>query len=166
MKKEFIHSRYMQELQNQIASFNRENFPDQSIEGLCRHFQHEAEELAKSPADKNEQADCLILLLEICHRQGVTSAELMKNAFEKMEINRNRKWPAKPDANGVYQHIKGPEDLRQTEPAADVVNVTKVGCPRCLGRGYVASESVSGRGTSGCPICNGEGQIAATQPKP
>lgn len=48
----------------------------------------------------DELADCLLLLLSIADRHGISAAEAMRKKFE---VNKARKW-GKPDANGVYQH--------------------------------------------------------------
>jgi hypothetical protein len=106
----FIHSRYLQELQDKIAAFNERTFPGQTVHGVANHLAKEAGELAAEPGDLMEQADVLILLLQVCHKQGVSGSELLRNAFTKVEINEKRDWPKEPAEDGTFQHTKESRD--------------------------------------------------------
>jgi NTP pyrophosphatase (non-canonical NTP hydrolase) len=52
-----------------------------------------------------EFADCLTLLLDAAHHEGITGNKLIEAAYKKLEINKKRKW-GKPDKNGVIEHIR------------------------------------------------------------
>jgi hypothetical protein len=52
-----------------------------------------------------ETVDCLTLLLDIAAHEQFDVYELLRASFEKLEINKKRKW-GPPDENGVFEHIK------------------------------------------------------------
>lgn len=52
-----------------------------------------------------EFADCFILLFGAASCQGFSYDDICRVIYEKMLINRNRKW-GKPKENGVVNHIK------------------------------------------------------------
>lgn len=54
---------------------------------------------------KGEFADCLILLVDAAKHENIDTNEMLKDAFEKLEINKLRKW-GEPDENGVIEHIE------------------------------------------------------------
>ena len=53
---------------------------------------------------KFELADCLTLLLDVASHENINVNDLLDASFEKLEINKKRKW-GKPDENGVVEHI-------------------------------------------------------------
>lgn len=54
---------------------------------------------------RTEIADCLFLTFDAARRAGMTLDELINTAFEKLEINKSRKW-GKPTADGPVEHIR------------------------------------------------------------
>jgi len=54
---------------------------------------------------KFELVDCLTLLVDIAAHEDINMFDLVDASFEKLEINKKRKW-GKPDENGVVEHIE------------------------------------------------------------
>ena len=94
----------LEELQGEIARWQKATFPGQTVEKKIQHLASEVAEMAAAPRDISERADALILLLGINALHGKTGAELLCAASAKLEINRRRKW-GPPDENGIYRHI-------------------------------------------------------------
>jgi hypothetical protein len=96
----------IQQLQNEIANWSDTTFgTDRSADIPLCHLAKEIEELIASPNDSFEYADCLILLLDAYRMTGGTADELIETCYQKLEINRKRKWGV-PDKNGVVEHIR------------------------------------------------------------
>ena len=74
-------------------------------DGAVAHLAKEIKELAKSPYDDWEYADCLMLILDAAHCAGIGADDLLNTAWEKLAINQQRKW-GKPDENGVVEHVR------------------------------------------------------------
>ena len=74
--------------------------------GPINHMGKEVEELKKDPQDAMEYADILILLMDAWLTIGKGPEELLDAVNEKIDINRARVWPDKPDENGVFLHKK------------------------------------------------------------
>lgn len=83
------------------ATFGENRAPSRSL----HHLKEEVEELILDEYDHYEYADAFILLLDCARRAGLTAKDLLAKAYEKLEINKKRKW-GPPDANGVRHHIK------------------------------------------------------------
>jgi hypothetical protein len=79
----------------------------------------ELEELLGTPNALEEWADVLMLYLDAARRRGITVQEVLSATWDKLEVNRKRKW-GKPDADGVVEHIK------EREPA---ITLTRPECP-------------------------------------
>jgi hypothetical protein len=96
----------IQQLQNEIASWSDSAFgADRPPEIPLHHLAKEIQELIAKPDDSMEYADCLILLLDAYRMSGGNADSLVETCYEKMEINRKRKWGT-PDENGVVEHIR------------------------------------------------------------
>jgi NTP pyrophosphatase (non-canonical NTP hydrolase) len=68
----------------------------------------EAIEACKNPKNDNgvyELADCFMLLLDACNHYDVDAAMLITYTYNKLSVNRKRKW-GMPDENGVIEHIQ------------------------------------------------------------
>lgn len=96
----------IQVLQNQLGEWSDSTF------GLRRppiaplaHLVKELGELLECPADRMEYADCLMLLLDAYRMTGRSADDLVQACYEKLEINKQRKW-GEPDEHGVVEHIR------------------------------------------------------------
>lgn len=96
------------ELQREIVAWQNKTFPKGTVSGQCKHLIREAAELQDNPMCGEEMADCLILLLGIAQRGGVSIEILVDLAWEKFERCKSREWGG-PDAEGVYHHIENPK---------------------------------------------------------
>jgi len=65
------------------------------------------EEDIKTTTDnlKVEIADCLFLTLDSARRAGMTLDELLDVAFEKLEVNKKRKWQ-RLTSDGPVEHVR------------------------------------------------------------
>lgn len=85
----------------EAAEWAKITFTKSTIHSKAEHLSREAEELKENPTDRSEIADCLILIADLSHGQGID----MKDAVErKMIVNYGRKW-GKPDEMGVVEHV-------------------------------------------------------------
>jgi hypothetical protein len=97
----------IQTLQREVMHWADKTFPGQSTASKIKHLSKEAGELLEKPDDRSETADCLLLLLQVAHRQGMTTSLLVEVASAKFEINKARAW-GKPDADGICEHQAEP----------------------------------------------------------
>lgn len=96
----------IQQLQDEIAIWSDSTFGASRPENIpLHHLAKEIQELITSPNDSMEYADCLILLLDAYRMTGGQADDLIETCYEKLEINRKRKWGT-PDENGVVEHIR------------------------------------------------------------
>lgn len=81
--------------------------------GPLKHLAKEAKEAAEA-TDRDELlkelADCFLLLLDANRRGKFTVRDLIRASLEKMEVNRNRKWPA-PTKDEPVEHVREEEEL-------------------------------------------------------
>lgn len=90
---------------NQMASWQRIQFPRTTTTGAANHLRKEIEELTDKPDDAEEWADILHLAI-----QGGTKAAGSLNKFmgvvgNKLDANmKKRDWPKLPDEQGIYEH--------------------------------------------------------------
>lgn len=96
----------IQILQNQLGEWSDSTF------GLLRHpiaplahLVKELRELIDCPTDRMEYADCMMLLLDAYRMIGGSADDLVQACYEKLEINKQRKW-GEPDEHGVVEHIR------------------------------------------------------------
>jgi hypothetical protein len=95
----------LQALQDRIAEWQGETFPNQTLKGKLEHLVSEAMELRDSPNDETEWADVLILLLGAAAMKGMTVRELELAANVKFCLARQRQWgPA--NAQGFHHHVE------------------------------------------------------------
>jgi NTP pyrophosphatase (non-canonical NTP hydrolase) len=111
-----------QKLMNEIQKwsdnqFDNGNFTPERSVSISHHLQKEAVELTESikkyfenPTSENKEsmlfeiADCYMLLDDCATHLSVTSKDIKKIEWKKLEINKKRIWGT-PDANGVVEHI-------------------------------------------------------------
>lgn len=100
-------------LQTEIGAWSDKTFPNSTPKTMMKHFWKEVQELddevkldETSPEEKSgtphEIADCIMLLLHLAHRKGISARDAIR---EKFEICKKRKW-GPPDADGVVQHVE------------------------------------------------------------
>ena len=65
-------------------------------------FLEEVAELFKDPQSKDEQADLLILMLDLARLTGI---DILQAGFDKMAINRSREWIIDPKT-GIMSHVR------------------------------------------------------------
>src|SRR6266850_3984199 len=95
-----------QELLNRMARWQFVTFPEATTKSAWKHLTKEMIELDTNNEDIEEWADVLFLAI-----QGGTKAAGSLNKFrlavqDKLMKNEERQWPAEPDADNVYEHVK------------------------------------------------------------
>jgi hypothetical protein len=94
----------LSDLQDRVIEFQREKFPNQTLDAKLEHLRREVVELIENPRDRSEWADVFLLFLGSANKAGLSAPELIAIAHEKITINENRKWgPA--DEHGVHHHL-------------------------------------------------------------
>lgn len=95
-------------LQTEIGSWSDVIFPNSSRETILRHLRDEVKELFAAQDDElpQEIADCMMLLLHLAHKTGISARDAIR---EKFEICKKRKW-GPPDEHGMVQHVKEPQE--------------------------------------------------------
>jgi len=100
----------MEEIYINWTAWAKGQFPDQTAKGKINHLRKEVEELACSAesckSDIVEIADCIGLLFSICEIEGYKFDDLSNALKSKLEINKHREWPAKPNEDGSFAHLK------------------------------------------------------------
>jgi len=95
-------------LHKRVVAFQQKNFPGQSLAAKFNHLNREIEELVKSPTDKLEWADVLILFLASAWLVNIWSPELLAAAHAQMSILDSESSAGlntmRPNALGVLQH--------------------------------------------------------------
>lgn len=127
----------MDSFQKEAFEWSSATFPHQTQHSQISHLRKEVEELALTPEDGSELADCLILLLNLASMAGL---DLLTEARRKLEINRRRTWGA-PDADGVCHHTgQADTEAPKQQLAEDPQHVlrwyrgqTVAECPHCRG---------------------------------
>ena len=91
----------IEQLQQEIAAWADQVVPNRTSLSIIAKMLEEMAELVASPkmGDPFEIADVAILMLDLCHIQGVDLESAVK---AKMEINRRRNWNVSD--NGRAQH--------------------------------------------------------------
>lgn len=73
--------------------------------GSLKHLQKEVEEVLQDLDDKMEYIDCFFLIVDAIRRRGISIQEFEQLLFQKLEINKARKWGAK-SSDGPVEHIR------------------------------------------------------------
>lgn len=74
--------------------------------GPLKHLAKEAVEAQQVPHDLMEFVDCLFLTFDATRRAGFSFEELRKAAWEKLAINKARKWQAPPKGDEAIEHVR------------------------------------------------------------
>lgn len=74
-------------------------------EGPLKHLIKEANEALEKQNDLMEYVDCLFLVVDAAQRAGFSYNQLMDKAFEKLEINRRRRWGS-PSGTEPVEHVR------------------------------------------------------------
>lgn len=96
----------LQQLQDSIEEWSDPTFgynrpPSSSL----HHMAEEVKELIKEPLDRMEYADVMMLLLDSARRAGIKADDLVDATYEKLAINKSRKW-GKPNEHGYVKHVE------------------------------------------------------------
>lgn len=78
----------------EVAEWSEKTFGSRGPIGSLKHLKKEIDEILADPTDKVEFADAQILLFDAAWRAGISHDELFQIAFDKMEVNRDRIYPA------------------------------------------------------------------------
>ena len=80
--------------------------------GPLKHLAKEALEAQANPADLEEYADCLFLVIDSCWRAGFTFDELLEACWRKLEKNKARVWSVgSPDE--PVEHVRKPGEKNE-----------------------------------------------------
>ncbi len=88
-----------------------DTFPGGTTTAALEHLHKEVRETIEaieneSPeAQREEFADCFLLLMNAAKKHGLSFSELFEAAMDKMTINRARKW-GKPNELGFVEHVE------------------------------------------------------------
>jgi hypothetical protein len=74
--------------------------------GALKHLEKEAREAQLQPSDIFEYVDCLFLVVDASRRAGFTWQHILDTAFEKLEINKRRKWGPRTGEDVPVEHIR------------------------------------------------------------
>jgi hypothetical protein len=73
--------------------------------GALKHLAKEAVEAQEKPDDIMEYVDCLFLTVDAARRAGFSWRTLLSAAWDRLEINRKRKW-GKPTSDEPVEHVR------------------------------------------------------------
>lgn len=91
----------LEALQREVGEWAEQAFPYSTVDSVLAHLDEEVRELLAEPSSGEEAADVFMLLLHLCHKQGISLA-LATDA--KFAIIKQRQW-GPPDERGVSHHI-------------------------------------------------------------
>lgn len=94
------HPMELDSLVEQIVSWQREQFPNQSVSACIKHLCKEVQELREDVTGE-EVADCFFLLIAIADRMNLNLGEELR---AKLEKNRRRQW--RKTEQGHHEHIR------------------------------------------------------------
>lgn len=110
----------IQEFWKQQAEWSQSVFGKDSERGpigALKHLAKEAVEAQEKPSDLMEFVDCLFLTFDATRRAGFTFDQLLAGAWEKLEINKVRKW-SKPTSDEPVEHDRSGEMPEPAKPEA------------------------------------------------
>lgn len=85
-------------------------FPNQTSLGKVNHLKKEVVEISESieagKIDVVEIADCFGLLFSICDIENISYENICEAIQTKLEENKSRVWPNKPNPDGSFSHVK------------------------------------------------------------
>jgi hypothetical protein len=94
------------------AEWSQKTFGSDAVKdwtGPIAHLRKELCEIEEQPADREEWADALLLLLDGARRAGFNVQGLMLAAEDKLAINKRRVW-GEPNADGSVEHDRSSDD--------------------------------------------------------
>ena len=98
---------------NQQSAWSQATFGPDSERGPVgplKHLEKEAREaqaeMPGSTEQESEIVDCLFLVFDAARRAGITHDRLFRAAFEKLEINKRRKWEKPESDNEPVEHVR------------------------------------------------------------
>ena len=94
----------MPELLREVGAWAQRAFPNESVQGKLEHLQEEVNELRENTNDKEEWADCFLLLFDAARKNGYTFDDIANLILRKYQKNLKRSW--KEDSAGVYHHFE------------------------------------------------------------
>jgi hypothetical protein len=97
----------LQEFWNAQSEWSQATFGSDSERGPIgplKHLAKEAAEAQEHPTDPFEYADCLFLVFDSARRAGFTLEQLTQFCWQKLEINKARKYPKVTDMNAAVEH--------------------------------------------------------------
>jgi len=95
-------------LWDELSEWSQETFgsdQERGPIGALEHLKLEADEAIES-GEKDEYADCLILILDAARRRGLTWDNFMDVTLEKLKVCKTRVYP-KPRIDKPAHHIEG-----------------------------------------------------------
>jgi len=98
----------MQQTVAEIVAWQRETFPDATVDSQLRHLRREVEEALEAsvgPHKAEEVIDCLFLVIGALDHLGLIWNAVQILLDWKLGKNRERTWKA-PDAEGVVEHLE------------------------------------------------------------
>ena len=88
-----------------IAQWNKEQFPGGDLRAKVKHLAKEVAELQDRPYEMEEWVD--VFFFFACAFQHFGPYRMIRAIDKKLYHNKyERQWPAKPDADGVYEHVR------------------------------------------------------------
>lgn len=92
------------DFQKELGDWCDQTFPNSTPATILRHFKDEAKELLDATDAETDQeiADCIMLLLHLAHKRGISARDAIRDKFE---ICKRRKW-GPPDEHGVVRHVQ------------------------------------------------------------
>jgi len=82
--------------------------------GPLKHLGKEVQEALAHIDDPMEYVDCFFLVLDAARRAKIPANRLLELAFEKLEINKARKW-SKPTSDDPVEHDRTGEERNSSE---------------------------------------------------
>lgn len=91
-----------------IAAWQAKQFPETTTEGARNHLEREVlNELKTDPNDPEEWADALFMSIQGGWKASNGLEAFFRVVEAKLNKNERREWPDRPDADNVYEHVKG-----------------------------------------------------------
>lgn len=77
--------------------------------GPLKHLEKEAREAQEAVGSDElleELADCLFLVVDATWRAGFWTSDLLRAAFDKLDKNKAREWPAITPGDNPVEHVR------------------------------------------------------------
>lgn len=90
------------------AEWSRATFgsdTERGPQGPLKHLAKEVQECLADPSDLMEFVDMQLLIFDAARRAGFTFEQLVKGCWEKLEVNKARKWQ-KPTTDEAVEHVR------------------------------------------------------------